>query len=195
MYWRVRKSSVDQMVRQYGVHVLLAFSVFMNGILIITRPNPGKSLTKEQKTNFETFARSVTTHLLDTNYISYRESTMALESELAPNVIQVLSKAGMLAGTQDELAAQAKALTDGRNFSAVKIEEVTSNEPNAQGMMPIDVRGVVAVHSSEESGPSGPVPFKFRYLIGMRSDPKTKQALSPIVTGFDDLSGSKPEPQ
>jgi hypothetical protein len=200
MYWRVRKSSIDQLVRSYGVHVLLVFSVIMNGLLIITRPNPNKTLSKDAKVSYENFARTVTAHLLDTNYISYKESTLALiEKELAPNVVQVLSKAGMLAATQDELAAQAKSLADSRQLSAIRIDEVITSDPNARGLIPMDVRGVVAIHSAEESGPSGPVPFKFRYLIGNKSDQKGQPVMGadgkalPLVAGFEDMSG-RPNP-
>lgn len=97
MYWRVRKASIDQLVRQYGVHVLLVFSVLLNALLIVTRPGPGKALTKDQKVNYESFARTVTAHLLDTNYITYKDSTMALiDKELAPPVVAALSKAACL---------------------------------------------------------------------------------------------------
>ncbi|HEY9679459.1 MAG TPA: hypothetical protein V6C76_15735 [Drouetiella sp.] len=196
MYWRVRKASVDQLVRKYGVHVLLVFSVLMNGLLIVTRPNPSKTLSKDAKVNYENFARTVTQHLLDTNYITYKDSTLALiDKELAPPVVQALSKAEMLAGSQEELFAQAKSLTDRRQFSAVRIEEVTSAEPNNRGLIPIDVKGVVAIHSAEESGPSGPVAFKFRYLVGNKSDKNGAPSLGPdgkplaLVAGFEDLTG------
>lgn len=202
MYWRVRKSSVDQLVRQYGVHVLLVFSVLMNVLLVVTRPNPGKTVSKEARVNYENFARTVTQHLLDTNYISYKESTLALiEKELAPPVVQVLSKNGMLAATQDELAAQAKSLSDSRQLSAIRIDEVTSSEPNNKGLIPMDVRGVVAIHSAEESGPSGPVNFKFRYLIGNKSDKNGQPVMGPdgkpmaLVAGFEDMSGKATSPQ
>lgn len=196
MYWRVRKSSVDQMVRQYGVHVLLIFSVLMNILLIVTRPNPSKTISKDAKVSYENFARQVTAHLLDTNYISYKESTMALlDKELSPPVADVLRKAGMLAATADELAAQAKSLSDQRQLSAIRIDEVTSGEPNNRGMIPMDVRGVVAIHSAEESGPSGPVNFKFRFLVGNKSDKNGQPVMGadgkplPLVAGFEDLSG------
>jgi hypothetical protein len=199
MYWRVRKASVDQLVRLYGVHVLLVFSVIMNALLIATRPNPKATITKDQKVSYENFARNVTAHLLDTNYISYKESTLALiEKELAPNVVQVLSKAGMLAATQDELAAQAKSLSDSRQLSAIRVDEVTTGDPNQRGLIPMDVRGVVAIHSAEESGPSGPVNFKFRYLIGNKSDKNGQPVMGPdgkplaLVAGFEDLSNAKP---
>jgi hypothetical protein len=198
MYWRVRKSSVDQLVRLYGVHVLLVFSVIMNALLIVTRPNPKATITKDQKVSYENFARTVTAHLLDTNYISYKESTLALiEKELAPNVVQVLSKAGMLAATQDELAAQAKSLSDSRQLSAIRVDDVTTGDPNQRGLIPMDVRGVVAIHSAEESGPSGPVNFKFRYLIGNKSDKNGQPVMGPdgkplaLVAGFEDLSNAK----
>jgi len=113
----------------------------------------------------------------------------------------VLSKSGMLAATQDELAAQAKSLSDSRQLSAIRIDEVTSSEPNNKGLIPMDVRGVVAIHSAEESGPSGPVNFRFRYLIGNKSDKNGQPVMGPdgkplaLVAGFEDMSGKPSSPQ
>ncbi|HEY9711953.1 MAG TPA: hypothetical protein V6C72_00710, partial [Chroococcales cyanobacterium] len=174
MYWRVRKSSVDQIVRQYAVHGLLAFSAMLNVILMATRPSPNKDLPKDVKVNFDQFARTVTNHLLDTSYISYRDSTIALTQggELAPNVMAALAKANMLATTNEDLTAQAKLLFDQRQVSAVKIDDVQIGEPNQNSLIPVDVRGVVAIHSAEESGNNEPVHFHFRYIIGNRANPK-----------------------
>lgn len=107
----------------------------------------------------------------------------------------------MLAATQDELAAQAKSLADSRQLSAIRIDEVNTSEPNAKGLIPMDVRGVVAIHSAEESGPSGPVNFKFRYLIGNKSDKNGQPVMGPdgrpmaLVAGFEDLSSKGDNPQ
>ena len=199
MYWRVRKSSIDQIIRQYAVYGMLAFSVMLNVISFATRPSTSKDLPKDMKVNFETFARTVTNHLLDTSYITYRDSTLALmQGELAPNVVGVLSKAGMLAATNEDLMAQAKMLSEQRQVSAVRIEDVQEGEQNSNGLIPIDVRGLVAIHSAEENGPSDPVRFHFRYLIGNRANPKdhtpvigTDGKPLPMVADFADLSNQK----
>ena len=198
MYWRVRKLSVDQLVRQYGVHVGLIASLVFNLFLIITRPSNNRALSKDVKANYEGFARTVTTHLLDSSYISYRVSTLALlNSELAPNVVTALTKAGMMVGSPEELAATERPLVDSGQLSAIRIDDVNMEDPTANGLIPVSVRGVVAIHSAEEKGPTKPVSFWFKYLLGNRTDPKDKNhglllgpdgKPLPVVAGFEDDS-------
>lgn len=199
MYWRVRKLSPDQMVRQYGVHVGLVVSVLVNLLLIATRPQVPK-VSAEAKQGIEQFARTVTQQLLDTSYISFKTSTMALlEGELDPHVVNNLRAQEMIAKTQDELNATAKELTDHRQVSACKIDEVIMGELNNKGLQPVEVKGVVAIHSAEETGPSGPVPFDFKFLIGAKAGPDGQPLMAsdgkstiPMVAEFQDAS---PKPQ
>jgi len=201
MYWRVRKAGLDQYVRQYGLHAFLALSLCLNGLLIISRPSGKPGVTKEQKADMDGFVRGVTNHLLDTSYISYRRSTLALTNELAKKPVQaMLSQAGMLALSADELNAQEKSLQDSRQLSALSINEVTAGEPDANrgGLVPIEVRGVVAIHSTDERGTADPQPFRFKYWVGNKGDPKTKQPLMDangkpqlIVANFEDLSSKE----
>lgn len=196
MYWRVRKVGVDQIVRMYGLHALLVVSVLANLLLVATRPDPKKFISTEQKTGFENFARTVTQHILDTSYISYSSSTKALigtgsePGELSKTVIDGMKKQELLAKTWDELKATQKTLEDQRQVSAVRIDEVTQGElenvtlGQAQvPLVPVVVKGVVAVHSAEEQGPSGPVPFRFKYWLGT-----VNNTTKPIVVQFQDLS-------
>jgi len=202
MYWRVRKAGLDQYVRQYGLHAALAASLCLNGLLILTRPSGKPTVTKEQKADMDGFARSVTNHLLDTSYISYRKSTLALTTELAANPVQaMLAKAGMLALGADDLNAQEKSLQDKRQLSAVAINEVVVGDPDANhnGLIPIDVKGVVAIHSTDESGTADPQPFRFKYWIGNKTDAKRQPVMDAngkpmlMVANLEDLS-SQPEP-
>lgn len=196
MYWRVRKVGVDQIVRMYGLHAVLVVSVLANLFLVATRPDPKKTVSAEQKTSFDTFSRTVTQHILDTSYISYSASTKALigtnsePGELSKSVIDGMKKQELLAKTWDELKATQKTLEDQRQVSAVRIDEVTQGElenvalGNAQvPLVPVVVKGVVAVHSAEEQGPSGPVPFRFKYWLGT-----VNNTTKPIVVQFQDLS-------
>ncbi|MBZ0185640.1 MAG: hypothetical protein K8F91_05255, partial [Candidatus Obscuribacterales bacterium] len=99
MYWRVRKISPEILLKQYGVHIILAASLFFNFILIISRPKTA-AVPLELQTNFSDFAKQVTTHLLDTSYITYMDSTMQLQSELSPKVLRYLQAKKLLAATK-----------------------------------------------------------------------------------------------
>lgn len=197
MYWRVRKSSVDQIVRQYAVHGLLAFSVLLNVIFVATRPKQTKDIPKDAKVNFDAFARTVTSHLLDTSFISYKDSTIdLLQGELAPNVVSQLKAQQTLAANAEDLAAQAKVLSDQRSVSAIRIDSVTESEQDANGLLPIDVRGIMVKH--DETGATDPIHFHFKFLIGNRANPKDHTPVLddtgkplPMVAGFQDLSGEK----
>jgi len=179
MYWRVKNLGPEHLVRQYGVHVGLVVSVLLNVILIATRPNP-HPVSGALKANFEQFARQVTNQLLDSSYITYEKSTSALFSgELAPSVVTQLIKAELLPKSAEDVKAQVRSLTDQRQVSAVRIDSLNQGEPNPQGLIPIEVSGVVVIHSAQESGPSGPQPFKFKFLMGQNA--KTQQ---PIVAAF-----------
>lgn len=172
------------MVAQYGVHVALIISLLANVLLYFTRPNT-KGMSAETKVDFDNFARRVTTHLLDTSYISYAQSTAALITgpELAPNVVQALRQSEMLFKTDEEFQATERMLKQQRQLAAVRIDSVQLGEPTQGGLVPVTVAGVVAIHSAEESGPSGPVPFQFQYLIGQH-----KETMKPIVAQFADQS-------
>lgn len=189
MYWRVRKISPEQFVRQYGIHMALALSLLVNLFLATTRPH--KSLVApEMKKSCEQFARTVTNHLLDTSYITYESSTDALmdpnNPELASNVVEALKQQELLAKTPEEFSAIARSAKQERRVSAVRIDEVNVGEPDKNSFVPVEVKGVVAIHSAADTGPSGPVPFHFQFTLGTNT--KT-EAL--IVVDFRDLS-SKP---
>jgi len=186
MYWRVRKYTPEQLFRLYGVYIALATSVFMNMILLLTRPNLNRLVTPEVKADFDSFSRKVTQHILDTSYITYYDSTSALmSSELSPPVVQMLQQQQTLPKSLTELKATAKTYTAQRRVSAVRIDEVEvrQNDMDRLGRIPVDVSGVVAVHSAEEADP-GPVPFKFRFMVGR----STKEPHDPLVASFQDLS-------
>jgi len=186
MYWRIRKYGATEMLQQYGLHVAVLISVLLNVFLIATRPSPNKGVSTEVKTDFDVFARRVTQHILDTSYINYQNATTALmdpqNGELAPPVVSVMRQRGLLPNSKEELQASIKAFGDSKRVCAVNVQNVRVSDPDSQSLIPIDVSGVVAVHSAEESYP-GPVPFHFRYRVGYRRGSQT-----PLVSDFADLS-------
>lgn len=179
MYWRVRKFTPEQMLRLYGVHIILAISLVGNLMLFITRPKK-ETVSKEMKTDFGNFAKQVTTHLLDTSYINYIESTARLQSELSDSVKQRLRAEGILPATEQDLRANHMEFSKTRRVCAMQFKQVEVKEPNQQGMIPVVVQGVVAVHSADESAQQ---PFHLAYMVGLRKgDPP-----SPVVVNMQDL--------
>jgi len=194
MYWRIRRVSPEQVVKTYGVHAFLAVSLLVNAFLLITRPNPQKQVSGELKTNLDVFARNVTQHILDTSFISYESSTRALlptgkvPGELAPPVVALLKSREQLPKTLEDLRATARTLESQRQVSAVRIDSVTQGEPDDKSLVPLDVTGVVAIHSADESVSGNPVPFRFVFKVGMAANPQNPEQKRPIVVEFRDMS-------
>lgn len=185
MYWRVRNVTPEDLMRQYGVHIALIVSILVNVGLFLTRPDPKKNVAKPLKDQFTNFARQVTNHILDNSYVSFEQSTMELLSkELAPSVKQQMMKAELLPKSMDEVKATARTLEQQRQITAVRIDAINQAEPNAQGLIPVEVRGVVAKYSAEESGPPAPQPFTFKFLMGQTKGPDGPEDLRPIVAAF-----------
>ncbi len=186
MYWRVRNFGPEHLVRQYGVHAALGASVLINVLLIVSRPNPHAGVIGAAKKNFEVFARQVTTHLLDSSYITYDQSTAALlggggvVGELAPSVVQQLKQIELLPKSAEEVEATRRQLGEERRVSAVRIDSVTPGEMDKNGMIPVEVKGIAAYHSA--SGSEDPHPFRFQYLMGLTG--KTPEEQKPIVAAF-----------
>jgi hypothetical protein len=195
MYWRVRKYGPQEMLRQYGLHVVLVMSVLFNIFQIATRPNPNKSVGAAAKTDFEQFAKRVTTHILDTSYINYKTATYALVNtddpdnasapELAPPVVANMRAKGLLPKSNAELEAGVRTSFDEKRVCAINVQSVRVGDTDAKGLIPIDVTGVMAVRSAEDSTPGGPVKFHFQYRVGYWKG----KADHPVVSDFADLSG------
>ncbi|HEY9868118.1 MAG TPA: hypothetical protein V6D08_02835 [Candidatus Obscuribacterales bacterium] len=196
MYWRIRRVSPEQVARQYGVHAVCAVSILLNVLLIATRPNPKKEVGAEMKTNLEQFARNVTQHILDSSFISYEQSTLALlgnnmtPGELAPQVVKQMKANEQLPKTIEDLKATARTLEAQRQVSAIRIDGVVLGEPDERGLVPIQVAGQAAIHSADESVSGTPMPFRFVYKVGMWGPPNQPEVpRKPIVIDLKDLSG------
>jgi hypothetical protein len=201
MYWKVRKLTLKDMLMQNLTKLILVFSVFLNVLLIATHPSPNKGLTKDLAANYKAFAKQVTQHLLDTSYVSYRQSTAELLSgELDHAVIEGMKQRELLAKSADEVDATYKKLFDNRQLSAVQIKDVAVGTPPPGKPIPVEVRGMVAVHAAD-SGITNPVPFHFHYDMALRmgDDKKTpllgedKKPL-PVVVGFREVTDAEAPP-
>ncbi len=186
MYWRIRKYGPVDVAKKYGIHIALVFSLLFNFLLIVTRPNLKKTLNVDVKQQMDQFARRVTGHVLDTSYISYETSTDFLldrdNGELAPAVITAMRQQQLLPNDSAELRANVQTYTDQKRIVAVRVDKVEIGDPSSQGLIPVDVYGMVAVHSADEAGP--PSSFHFQYLIGYRNG----NTQMPIVAGFREIS-------
>ncbi len=181
MYWKVRTYTAQEALKQRWPYIALGLSLLFNLFLFSTRPNP-RALNKEQKHDFNTFARDVTSHLLDNSYISWAESTQALLNELDPPIIQKMQQSGDLPKTNDEVKAIEQQMTDRRSLSAIRITQVNISDPSAQGLVPVEVQGDIARYASDEAGPSNPRHFHFAYLIGVKKNQE------PVVASISDMS-------
>jgi hypothetical protein len=176
MYWRVKRLEPNYILRKYGVFIALAISIPMNFFLILTRPDLSKVMDTGTKTNLTQFARDVAVQLLDSSYTTYEKNTRALlAGELAPSVEQQLKEAGLLPKSAEEMQAQLQGLKQIRQVASVRIDEVVPGDPNEQSLVPVEVRGLVAVHSAQEGGPQE-MPFKLQFLLGTNA-----QNQQPIV--------------
>lgn len=181
MYWKVRKFRPDEFVRQYGVHGALAASVLFN-LFMLPKMMPSKAVTAEQKVNFERFARTVTSHLLDCTYLTFEPSMAILENqELAPSLVKTLKRSKLLPPTPEESKASTRELTEIKMVSNVLVESVKSAEqPDANGSLPVTVRGRVVRHSAEGVDEK---PFAFKYWIAIRRDNK-----EPILLNMQEIA-------
>ncbi len=203
MYWKVRKLSLKDIAVQNWPYFALALSVFINLILIVSRPSNSKGMSGELKLNYDKFARDVTIHLLDTSYISYKNSTFLLGGqslsgggELERRVLESMKQSGLIAKNSEEMEATGKTLLDSRQVSAVRIDQVDVQPPPAPNKpIPVEVSGVVAIHSAQDSAPTNPVPFHFHYDMALKPGENGQPALGadgkplPMVVGFREVGG------
>ncbi len=194
MYWRVRKISPEQVAKTYGVHAVCVISVIAN-LLLLSKVAPSNKLTSEQKINFDTFARQVTRHIVDSCFLTYEASMYQLayagtKSELGPGVIKALASGGVIPPNADEMKAIGRQLKDTKSVSSISINNVKIEEPSAstKGLVPIEVEGSVVKHSAE--GLMGPAPIHFRLLVGQRGG----DTPLPVVAEFQDASGEPAQP-
>lgn len=193
MYWRVRKISPEQVAKTYGVHAVCVASVLCN-LVLFSKVAPAKGLNAEQKTNFDTFARNVTRHILDGCFVTYEASMVQLcfnggKNELGPQAIQTLVQMDeVVPRTIDNMRAVSRQLKEGKSVTQLSIDDVKMEDPTSQGLIPIEVGGRVVKHSAE--GLQGPNGFRFKYLVGIA---KKGDVETPVVVQFQDVSGQAPQ--
>src|SRR6185437_10656229 len=104
MYWRIRKLTPDIVVKKFGVFAFLSVSVLFNMVLF-TRVNAGHAMSNTQKTDYDHFARQVTQHLFDANYLTVDESMAALNNELVNPAAAKLRQSEVIPKSDDDMRA------------------------------------------------------------------------------------------
>lgn len=163
MYWRVKKFSPEELVRQYRLPALLAASLLFNLIALpkfLAKPGMGI----EQKLDYVNFGKRVASHLLDSNYLTFDKSMIALragpgQGELIP---EVYKQQPSLPKTPQEQKAIARTLANLKSVSSIIFGEVEVEVQNDRAV--IKVPGVVVAHDAE--GLKGPSPFLFQFRVG-----------------------------
>ncbi|MBX9877825.1 MAG: hypothetical protein K2Y22_05150 [Candidatus Obscuribacterales bacterium] len=170
MYWRIKTIDPKELAKKWGVPIALGVSLFFNVLLIATRPNPKVEGPEGNKQTIEQFVYQVATHLVDSSYINYEDNTKKLlGGELGSQVVKKMQSNGDLPKDNLEMAATLEGLKARRQVAAVHIADVSAGDPDENGLVPVTVKGEVAVNSADESGPSGPQPFNLKLLIGVKS--------------------------
>ncbi len=198
MYWRVRKFTPEMIVKAYGIYAVCAVSVIFN-VFLISKAAPSKGLTAQQKADFTVFARQVTQHLTDSNFLTYETSMTALvfnkKAELAGSAVKFLSAEDVVPGNVTQMRALARQYKDKKSVACISIDELQVGDPDPAHNMwvPCDVSGRLVQHSAE--GVLGPQFFRFQYylaMVGAQNDPTMTW---PSVVEFKDRSNEGPPPQ
>ncbi len=140
-----------------------------------------RALAQETKAKLNRFARSVTFHLLDDSYTTVESSQLALaNTELAPELTAEMKKQNLIAATAEKLQDRVGKLASIKQTTDVRIDEAYPLEPNRRGLVPVRVKGMVTVKSTNLSASSKR--FDIEYLIGFNK--QTNEPMVAMVSGL-----------
>ncbi len=191
MYWRIRSLTPEQLIRQYGLHLLLIVSFFFNTVLFLTRPAQSKKVSGTLRRSFEQLARDVTQQLLDKSYLNFEKNTIMLltAGELDPPLVRTMKQNGLLPDSQENFKAMIRSLTDEKMVAAVRIDQIIVGEPTQNNLQPLDVGGVMATHSASGADQHT---FHIRYIMGQRKT-NDKEA-NPEINAHSHFAGGGAQP-
>jgi len=179
MYWRIKKIRPDQIARQYWVHAALVVSVLFNVGIGTKLAANSKGLNGGMKTDFENFARNVTLHLFDANYLTVNDSMAQLKGELHGPCYQKMVQMGLIPPSPEELRAVERQMNESKSVSCIKFDEVKlANEPGPTTPAIMSVLCKVVVHDSQGVRPAA---FKLQYKLGQKIIDKQTNQTRPIV--------------
>lgn len=154
-------------------------------------------------------AREVTQHLMDSSYLTYFPYTLAFLSgdKLDPPLLRRLQQEGILPTSLEAIYAKSRELTEEKNVAAVRIDNAVVQNPTAQGLVPVEVSGVVAVRSN---GSASQQDFHCRLTLGLRrrkvpeqhrktnfrayASPASQEEVEPVVADIQMDSQGQPAP-
>ena len=137
-------------------------------------------MAKEQKLQFEQFVRQATNNLLDSSYLTFDDSIAALQGQCSSAALQQMRNTEFVPRTAEDIKAVSRQLRDKKMVSVIRIESINLMQPDAQGLVPVEVKGQVVGHSAE--GLEGPRSFCLRFLIGQRQGTQ-----EPAIAGFQPM--------
>lgn len=192
MYWRIRKLTPDMIVKRFSVYAFLIVSVLFN-LVLFGRVNASKAaVAPTQRVDFEKFARQVTQHLFDANYLTIDDSMRQLSAEIIGPARKKLQDSEVIPKTEEEVRAIARQLDEKKSVSCVKFERLQLGDkpvdrPVAPGQMvamqPVDLKVQIIVHDAEGVRPAT---MNLRYYLAYAPGAnKGEQRL--VVYDFDQL--------
>jgi hypothetical protein len=181
MYWRIRKITPEMVARQYSVHAFLIVSVLFNGVLF-TKVSSAKALGAGQKEDMGRFARQVTNHIFDANYLTFTDSMQSLvdpsNGELVGPALNRLRGDGTVPRDMNELKTLNRQLLDTKSVSCIKFYSVDVGDPDGKtGFAPVDIKMKVIVHDTTGVRPNA---MKLRYWVANASNKEKNTSRSVI---------------
>lgn len=188
MFWRIQKFTPDLVAKKCGVYAVLIVSVLFN-VALLTRTGAGQA-ANAARVDYASFAKQVTNHLFDANYMTVRESMAALPAEI-PYAINKLKQAEFVPKDDESLEAIARELAEAQSVSNIRFDSVdigrsvmkAGTDGRKIAMLPADVRFQVVVHDNERVQVT---PFHLRYYLANATNPKTGET-HPIVFDYEPI--------
>lgn len=182
-------------IKAYGIYVVCVISIIFN-VFLISKAAPGRGLTAQQKSDFTNFARQVTNHLTDSNFLTYEQSMTSLvfnkKAELAGNALRSLSADEVVPANVTQMRALARQYKEKKSVACISIDALTVGDPDPghNNWVPCDVSGKLVQHSAE--GVLGPQFFRFQYYLAMVGSQNDPNMTWPSVVEFKDKSNEGP---
>lgn len=180
MYWRIRKITPEIVARKYSVHAFLMVSVIFN-LFLGSKVGPAKALNGGQKDDMGRFARNVSQHIFDANFLTFPDSMRTLvdgnNGELYGSALNRLRADGTLPKDNDELKTLTRQLEDTKSVSAIKFYSVDVGQPDSRNFVPVDVKMKVVVHDTTGVRPNT---LKVHYMVAQATNKQTNQS-RPVV--------------
>jgi hypothetical protein len=174
MYWRIKKITPEIIARQYSIHAFFIVSLLFN-LVLFSKLGPAKALNGGQKDDMGRFARQVTQHIFDANYLTFPDSMRSLvdssSGELFGPALAKLRSDGTLPKDSDELKALTRQLQDTKSVSCIKFYGVEVGNPDGKSsFVPVELKMKVIVHDTTGVRPSA---MRVKYMVAQATNKQT----------------------